>query len=127
MKKREVDVLLVTTPVNIYVSSKSGHVPQGLVASSSDEEPTFITGRMDELAAIQQMFIDRSHVIGYTEALIANPDRDGYDVIIGFILDEGFARKRIWLEAKFLALYGESWSRLSEQNLRLDKWNFCRG
>lgn len=106
MKKREVDVLLVTTPANItYLSgytSKSGYVPQGLVVSSKDEEPTFITRRMDGPAAIHQMFIDRSHVIGYPEALIANPDRDGYDAIIDCILDGGFARKSIGLEAKFL-------------------------
>ncbi|TYL92380.1 aminopeptidase P family protein [Bradyrhizobium rifense] len=106
MRRREIDVLVVTTPANItYLSgytSKSGYVPQGLIVSSKAEEPTFITRRMDAPAAIHQMFIDRNHVIGYPEALIANPDRDGYDAIIDFILDEDFGRRSIGLEAKFL-------------------------
>ncbi|MCK1575080.1 Xaa-Pro peptidase family protein [Bradyrhizobium sp. 174] len=106
MERREVEALVVTTPANItYLSgytSKSGYVPQGLVVSLKDEEPTFITRRMDSPAAIHQMFIDRNQVIGYPEALIANPDLDGYDVIIDFILDKGLDRKGIGLETKFL-------------------------
>lgn len=106
MKRREVEVVIVTTPANItYLSgytSKSGYVPQGLIVSLNDEEPTFITRRMDAPAAIHQMFFDRANVIGYPEALIANPERDGYDAIIEFILDKGLGRKGIGLEVKFL-------------------------
>ncbi|WP_342723839.1 Xaa-Pro peptidase family protein [Bradyrhizobium sp. B097] len=105
MARREIEVLVVTAPANItYLSgytSKSGYVPQGLVVSLDDEEPTFITRRMDGPAAIHQMFINRSHVIGYPETLIANPNRDGYDAIIDFILDKGRTRG-IGLEAKLL-------------------------
>ncbi|MGY2933080.1 ectoine hydrolase [Bradyrhizobium sp. GM6.1] len=106
MERREVEVLLVTSPSNVtYLSgytSKSGYVPQGLVVSLNDEEPTFITRRMDGPAALHQMFIDRSRVIGYPEALIVNRERDGYDAIIDFILEKGLGRKRIGLEKKFL-------------------------
>ncbi|MCC8969168.1 M24 family metallopeptidase [Bradyrhizobium brasilense] len=106
MERLQVEVLVVTTPANItYLSgytSKSGYVPQGLVVSLEDEEPTFITRRMDGPAALHQMFVDRSQVIGYPEALIANPDRDGYDAIVDFLLGKGLGRKRIGLEAKFL-------------------------
>ncbi|MGY3591941.1 ectoine hydrolase [Bradyrhizobium sp. USDA 4341] len=106
MKRREVDALVVTTPANItYLSgytAKSGYVPQGLVVSIGDEEPTFITRRMDGPAALHQMFIDRSRVIGYPEALIANPEKDGFDAIIDFVLDKGLNHKRIGLEAKYL-------------------------
>jgi peptidoglycan/LPS O-acetylase OafA/YrhL len=28
---------------------------------------------------------------------------------------------------QLIASYGLSWSRLSEQNLRVDKWSICRG
>ncbi|KRP88610.1 hydrolase [Bradyrhizobium pachyrhizi] len=106
MGRREVEALVVTTPANItYLSgytSKSGYVPQALVVSASDEEPTFLTRRMDAPAAIHQMFVDRSRVIGYPEALIANPERDGYDAIIDFILDKGLGHKGIGLEVKLL-------------------------
>lgn len=106
MERCEVDALVVTTPANItYLSgytSKSGYVPQALVVSASDEEPTFVTRRMDAPAAIHQMFVDRNRVIGYSEALIANPERDGYDAIIDFILDKGLGHKAIGLEVKFL-------------------------
>lgn len=106
MERREIEVLVVTSPANItYLSgytSKSGYVPQGLVVSLKEEEPAFITRRMDVPAAIHQMFIDRNLVIGYPETLIANPDRDGYDAIIDFILDKGGACKAIGLEAKLL-------------------------
>ncbi|WP_439402562.1 M24 family metallopeptidase [Bradyrhizobium sp. DASA03068] len=106
MERREIEALVLTVPANItYLSgytSKSGYVPQGLVVSIDDEEPTFLTRRMDAPAALHQMFIDRGRVIGYPEALIANPDRDGYDAIIDFLLDKGIGRKSIGLEAKFL-------------------------
>ncbi|WGD51151.1 Xaa-Pro peptidase family protein [Bradyrhizobium sp. CB1650] len=106
MERREIESLVLTVPANItYLSgytSKSGYVPQGLVVSIDDEEPTFITRRQDAPAALHQMFVDRSRVIGYPEALIANPDRDGYDAIIDFLLDKGIGRKNIGLEAKFL-------------------------
>ncbi|MCC8949267.1 M24 family metallopeptidase [Bradyrhizobium sp. Arg62] len=107
MERREVAALVVTTPANItYLSgytSKSGYVPQALVVFASDEEPTFVTRRMDAPAAVHQMFVDRSRVIGYPEALIANPERDGYDAIIDLVLDKGLGQKGIGLEVKFLA------------------------
>lgn len=101
-----IDVLVVTTSANItYLSgytSKSGYVPQGLIVSLNDEEPTFFTRRQDVPAALHQMFIDRSRINGYPEALIANPDMDGFDAVIDFLHDGGFARRRIGLETNFL-------------------------
>lgn len=95
MEKREIDVLMVTSPASItYLSgytSKSGYVPQGLILSLKEEEPTFFTRRMDAPAAMHQMFFDSSRVIGYAEDLIANPDLDGFDAIIDFLHDKGLA------------------------------------
>lgn len=106
MERREVDALVVTIPANItYLSgytSKSGYVPQALIVSASDEEPAFVTRRIDAPAAIHQMFVDRSQVIGYPETFIANPERDGYDAIIDFILDKTLSDKGIGLEVEFL-------------------------
>lgn len=107
MERREVDVLMVTSPANItYLSgytSKSGYVPQGLIVSLKEEEPTFITRRMDAPAAMHQMFIDSSRVIGYAEDLIANPDLDGFDTVIDFLLDKGLASRGVGLETKFIS------------------------
>ncbi|MCA6120168.1 aminopeptidase P family protein [Bradyrhizobium sp. WSM 1738] len=107
MKRREIGVLMVTSPANItYLSgytSKSGYVPQGLVVSLKEEEPTFFTRHMDGPAAMHQMFIDSGRVIGYPEELIANPDMDGFDAVIDFLHDKGFASSGVGLEAKFVS------------------------
>ncbi|MER8672283.1 Xaa-Pro peptidase family protein [Mesorhizobium sp. M1156] len=106
MQLREVDVLVVTTTANItYLSgytSKSGYVPQCLIVSAKEEEPTFITRRMDASAAIHQMFIDRSRIFGYPEILIANPEKNGWDAAIDLLLDNGFGRGGIGIEAASL-------------------------
>ncbi|MGY3473493.1 M24 family metallopeptidase [Bradyrhizobium ottawaense] len=107
MKRRETDVLMVTTPSNItYLSgytSKSGYVPQGLIVSLWEDEPTFLTRRMDAPAAIHQMFMDRSRVIGWPETLVGHPELDGFDAIIDFLHEHNFARCRLGLEMKSLA------------------------
>lgn len=107
MKQCEIDALVVTTQSNItYLTgytSKSGYVPQGLIVSLKEEEPTFFTRRQDGPAAVHQMFIDRSQVIGYPEDLIANPDKDGFDAVIDFLHDKGFAGAGVGLEAKFVS------------------------
>jgi len=107
MRRCEIDALVVTTQSNItYLTgytSKSGYVPQGLIVSLKEEEPTFFTRRQDGPAAVHQMFIDRSRVIGYPEDLIANPDKDGFDAVIDFLNDKGFAGVGVGLEAKFIS------------------------
>ncbi|MDA9513118.1 hydrolase [Bradyrhizobium sp. CCBAU 11430] len=107
MERSEIDVLMVTSPANItYLSgytSKSAYVPQGLIVSLKQEEPTFFTRRMDAPAAMHQMFIDNNRVIGYPEDLIANPDRDGFDTIIDFMHDNGLAGGRVGIEIKSIS------------------------
>ncbi|MBY3143191.1 M24 family metallopeptidase [Rhizobium laguerreae] len=106
MGRREVDLLVVISPANItYLTgytSKSGYVPQALLVSFREEEPTFITRRMDAPAAVHQMFIDRSRVVGYAEDLIANPEKDGWDAAIDLLLDSGHARGCVAIEAQLL-------------------------
>lgn len=79
MGRLEIDALIVGSSADItYLTgytAKSGYVPQALVISSNDEEPTFILRRQDAPAAIHQTFMDRDKVIGYSEALIGNPIR----------------------------------------------------
>lgn len=107
MEKREIGALVVVFPANItYLTgytAKSGYVPQGLIVALNDDEPTFITRRMDAPAAVHQMFIDRSRVIGYPESLIANPDKDGWDALIDHLLEGGFGKGNIGIEEQTLS------------------------
>lgn len=108
MAQRDIDALVVSSPANItYLSGHTAYtsyVPQGLVVSMHKEEPTFIMRRMDAPAAIHESFLDRNNVIGYPENLIANPERDGYDIIIDFLHDLGLANRGVGLEPGFLTL-----------------------
>ncbi|MER8880903.1 Xaa-Pro peptidase family protein, partial [Mesorhizobium sp. M0684] len=104
MERRGVDALVVNSTANItYLSgytSKTGWQPQALIVSSIDGEPSFITCRKDAPAAIHQMFIDRSRIFAYPEALLADPEKDGWDTVIDLLLDSGFGRKSIGIEAR---------------------------
>src|SRR5206468_12168337 len=63
MARRDIDALVVSDINNItYLTgytALSGYVPQGLVVSIHEEEPTFILRRMDAPAAIHQTFMGR--------------------------------------------------------------------
>ncbi|WP_024520839.1 Xaa-Pro peptidase family protein [Bradyrhizobium sp. Tv2a-2] len=108
MARREIDALVVSNPSNIaYLTGHtaySSYVPQGVVVSVHEEEPTFIVRHMDALAAFHESFLGQRNVIGYPENLIANPDRDGYDVIIDFLHDLGLANRGVGLELGSLTL-----------------------
>lgn len=62
-------------------------MPQGLVVHIAEEELAFILRRSDAQAAIYETFLDRSRIIGYLEAMVGNPDRNGYDAVIDFLLN----------------------------------------
>ncbi|MFK4492230.1 M24 family metallopeptidase [Bradyrhizobium sp. USDA 336] len=107
MKRREIDALVVSDTYNItYLTgytANSGYVPQALVVSLHEEEPTFILRRQDAPAAIHQTFMDRDKIIGYPEALIGNPTMDGYDKVIDFLNEIGAANRGIGLELRGLS------------------------
>lgn len=106
MARRDIDVLFVSDASNItYLTgytAASAYVPQGLVVTIQEEEPTFILRRMDAPAAIHQTFLERNKIISYPEGLVGNPDNDGYDVAIDFLNDTGSAKRNIGLELKNL-------------------------
>lgn len=108
MARRDIDALVVSSPANItYLSGHTAYtsyVPQGLVVSMQEDDPTFILRRMDGAAAIHESFLERNNVIGYPENLIANPERDGYDVIIDFLHDRGLANRSVGIEPSFLTV-----------------------
>ncbi|RMC62468.1 M24 family metallopeptidase [Sinorhizobium meliloti] len=106
MSRREIDALVVTEQHNItYLTgytAVSAYVPQGLVVLAHQEEPVFILRPMDAIAAIHQCFMERDKIIAYPEALIANPEKDGYDVIIDYLAENGLAKRGIGIEANSL-------------------------
>lgn len=102
MVKREVDVLLVTFDRSInYLTgytARSAYVPQALVISVHEEEPTLILRLMDVPAGIHLTFLERNKIVGYPESLVGNPEKDGYDAIIDFLKEANLANRGIGLE-----------------------------
>ncbi|RWG80915.1 MAG: M24 family metallopeptidase [Mesorhizobium sp.] len=102
MALRGVDALVITDRSNItYLTgytAKSAYVPQAVVISIQQEEPTFILRKMDAPAALHETFMARDKVIGYPEALVGDPDVDGYDAIIDFVIDVGPSNRGVGLE-----------------------------
>src|SRR5206468_7277416 len=102
MGRRDIDALFVSDPYNItYLTgytAMSAYVPQGLVVSIHEEEPTFILRRMDAPAAIHQTFMEHDKIIGYPEDLVGNPDMDGYDTVIDFLHEIGVANRGVGVE-----------------------------
>lgn len=107
MAQLEVDVLVVTEPAHVtYLSgytAKSGNDPRGMVIPNHQEEPTIILRKMDVPAGLHQTFMERDKVIGFPEALIGNPDKDGYDALIDFLFDAGLFNRGIGLELSALS------------------------
>ncbi|MER9477140.1 Xaa-Pro peptidase family protein [Mesorhizobium sp. M0520] len=102
MARRDLDALVVSDDDNItYLTGYtvvSGYVPQGVVVSLHDEEPTFILRKMDAPAAFHQAFMQRDKIIAYPEDLIGNPDKDGYDTVVDFLRELGVANRGIGVE-----------------------------
>lgn len=102
MTQRDIDALVVTEGANItYLTgytAKSPNDPKGIVVTMYQEEPTFILRKMDVPAALHQTFMARDKVIAYPEALMGNPDMDGYDALIDFLFDVGLANRGVGLE-----------------------------
>jgi len=102
MARRDLRTLVVTDDSNVaYLlgyTAQSGYVPQGVIVSADRGEPTFLLRRQDAPAAIHQSFLDRDQVVGYPEALVGNPDENGFDAIIDLLHDLGAAEAGLGLK-----------------------------
>lgn len=102
MARRNIDAFVVTFDRNInYLTgytARSAYVPQGLVVSIHREEPTFILRRQDAPAVIHITFLERNSIVGYPEALIGNPEKNGFDAIIDFLHEVGLTERNVGLE-----------------------------
>lgn len=102
MVKRELEVLVVTFDRSInYLTgytARSAYVPQALVISVHEEEPTLILRLMDVPAGIHLTFLERNKIVGYPESLVGNPEKDGYDAVIDFLHEANLANGGVGLE-----------------------------
>lgn len=102
MARRNIEALVVSNSSNqnylTGYTARSGYVPQALVVSMDQDEPTFLMREMDAPAALHQTFLEHNKVIGYPEALVGSPDKDGYDAIIDFLHEAGLANRAVGLE-----------------------------
>lgn len=102
MVKREVETLVVTFDRSInYLTgytARSAYVPQALVISVHEEEPTLILRLMDLPAGVHLTFLGRKKIIGYPESLVGNPEKDGYDAVIDFLQEANLTNRGVGLE-----------------------------
>lgn len=102
MVKREVETLIVTFDRSInYLTgytARSAYVPQALVISAHEEEPTLILRLMDVPAGVHLTFLERNKIIGYPESLVGNPEKDGYDAVIDFLQEANLTNRGVGLE-----------------------------
>lgn len=102
MVKRDIDVLVVTFDRSInYLTgyaARSAYVPQALVISVREEEPTLILRLMDVPAGIHLTFLERNKIVGYPESLVGNPEKDGYDAVIDFLQEANLTNRGVGLE-----------------------------
>ncbi|MCK1692452.1 Xaa-Pro peptidase family protein [Bradyrhizobium sp. 144] len=107
MARREIDSLVVTDGSDItYLTGYTAKTtPQGLVISIHREEPTFIVRKQDVPAGVHQTFLERDNVIGFPEALMGNPDKDGYDAVIDFLFDVGLSNRGVGLQLGVLSAH----------------------
>ncbi|UCI31897.1 M24 family metallopeptidase [Mesorhizobium sp. B4-1-4] len=107
MAHRDLIALFISDPSNItYLTgytTPSGYVPQGLVVTMADEEPTLVLRAMDAPAGVHQSFMDRDKVIAYPESLIGRTDRSGCDVVVQTLRDLGVVTGGIGLELSNLS------------------------
>ncbi|MHC4049440.1 M24 family metallopeptidase [Bradyrhizobium sp. 25ACV] len=101
MSRRDVDALVVTSWANVtYLTGSLSrmHALHGLVITLRDEEPTMVVRSMDGPGVIHHSFMDRRKVIAYSEAFVANAEKNGFDAVIDFLLDAGVANRGVGLE-----------------------------
>lgn len=83
MKKKKIDVLLVTDPGNMnWLTGYDGwsfYVHQGVVLSVDGDEPIWFGRYMDRSAALIKCFMKEDNLLGYPEAYVQNLEKHPMD------------------------------------------------
>ncbi|MGX5832337.1 M24 family metallopeptidase [Mesorhizobium sp. 43Arga] len=101
MAERDIAALVITDNAHVtYLTGSVAHSydTRGVVVLASRDEPIFILRWMDVAAAVQETFMERDSIVGYSEELMGDPDKNGYDAVIDFLLDQGLGQSGIGLE-----------------------------
>src|SRR5580765_4045821 len=101
MAERDIAALVITDNAHVtYLTGSVAHSydTRGVVVLASREEPVFILRWMDVAAAVQETFMERDSIMGYSEQLMGDPDKNGYDAVSDFLLDQGLGQSGIGLE-----------------------------
>ncbi|MER9702555.1 Xaa-Pro peptidase family protein [Mesorhizobium sp. M0146] len=101
MAERDVAAVIVTDNAHItYLTGSMAHSfdTRGVIVLASREEPVFILRWMDIAAAFQETFMKRNSIIGYPEELMGDPEKNGYDAVIDFLLDTGLEESGLGFE-----------------------------
>lgn len=103
VKMVECDIAALVITDNAHITYLTGSVAhsydtRAVIVLASREEPVFILRWMDVAAAVQETFMKRDSIIGYSEELMGDPDKNGYDAVIDFLFDQGLGESAIGLE-----------------------------
>lgn len=103
MAEKEIDLLLVADPSNIYWLTGAGdwsfYVPQFALVSTGDEEPLWIGRAMDTPGARLTAWMAPERIYSYPETYIQRSGVHASDFIGEFIAARGFSRKQIGYES----------------------------
>lgn len=102
MANEGIDVLIVTDPANMnYLSGYDGwsfYVHQVLVVSINEEQPFWIGREMDANAVKVTSWIDREHIIPYTDDYVHSTVKHPMDFVADFIREKGYSQQTIGVE-----------------------------
>ncbi|WP_352652928.1 Xaa-Pro peptidase family protein [Mesorhizobium sp. M0162] len=100
MTERNITAVMITESPHItYLTGAIAPCDlRGLIVLLSQEEPVFILRWLDVAVAVQEAYLDRDNIISYSEEFVGNPNINGYDAVIDFLLELGLGKAAIGLE-----------------------------
>ena len=97
-----IDVLVVSDPANMnYLTGYDGwsfYVPQAVVVSLSQEQPTWIGRGMDANGARHTTFLSEENIIGYPDDYVQSTAKHPMNFVACEIKRRGWDKKSIGLE-----------------------------
>lgn len=103
LRHRDIDSLVVTNPHNMAwltgYAGTSSYIPQAAIFGIGQDMPILVLRKQDVPAGIHTTPLPRSHILGYPESLIGNPERDGHDFVIEMLSDLDASTRSVGIES----------------------------